>query len=241
MVETMETAIQYLRYDVRITWRESSTRIFLFMPLVFFTLLQWAVPALLEAYPVVEPWSPLLLDGIVFQGGLMFGFVTGFLLLDEKDLDLVTVYRVAPMGFGRLLLLKMAFPFVATWVYAAACLGFNPILEMGGLEVVVTSFHFAWITPAGALIVAALGKNKVEGLAWFKLVDVLLIAPFLGFFLPGSWGGLFWVFPTNGVFDSLLAYDRGDLGRFWLDHAVGMAYLVGMLWFAGWMFRRRLR
>ncbi|MFN8397778.1 MAG: hypothetical protein U0176_24380 [Bacteroidia bacterium] len=236
----METAFQYLRYDVRITWREPSTRIFLFMPLVFFSLLQWAVPALLAAYPVVQPWGPLLLDGIVFQGGLMFGFVTGFLLLDEKDLDLVTVYRVAPMRFGRLLLLKMAFPFLATWLYAAASLAMNPILRLGGLELVVGSFHFALITPVGALIVAALGKNKVEGLAWFKFVDVLLIAPFLGFFLPGGWGELFWLFPTHGAFDGLLAASQGEASRFWVDQVVGIGYLCGMLWFSGWVFRRRV-
>lgn len=237
----MTAALNYLRYDIRLTWREPSTRIFLFMPIVFFCVLQWAGPLLLEAYPVIKPWGPLVLDGIVFQGGLMFGFVTGFLLLDEKDLDLVTVYRVAPIGFGRFLLLKMVFPFLSTFVYALVSLAFNPILRLEGPALVVGALHFALITPAGALLVAALGKNKVEGLTWFKFIDLILIAPFMGFFLPGAWGKLFWVFPTQGVFDGLVAYGAHDMGRFWVDQCVGLPCLTGMLVLAGWLFRRQMQ
>jgi fluoroquinolone transport system permease protein len=237
----MESALKYLRYDIRITWRESFTRIFLFVPLFFFCGLQLAVPLLLEAYPEIKPWSPLLLDGIVFQGGLMFGFVTGFLLLDEKDLDLVTVYRVAPLSFGRFLLLKMAFPFLATWVYAIACLSFNPILQLNGIALIVTSIHFALITPVGALMVAALGKNKVEGLTWFKFVDLILIAPFLGFFLPKPWANLFWIFPTYGVFDAPKAWAEGDQLRFWIDHGIGIPFLLAMIALSVWVFKRRLK
>lgn len=240
MVNAMETALNYLRYDIRITWREPSTRIFLFMPLVFFTLLQWAVPFLLEAFPNIRPWTPVLLDGIILQGGLMFGFVTGFLLLDEKDLDLVTVYRVAPVSFGRFLMLKMVFPFLATWIYALACLSFNPILQLTGFSLIVTSIQFALITPVGALMVAALGKNKVEGLTWFKLIDVILIAPFLGFFLPEAWEKVFWIFPTHGVFDALLASAAHDRPRFWIDQGVGIPYLLAMLVLSGWIFKKRL-
>jgi fluoroquinolone transport system permease protein len=241
MDKTIKTAFSYLRYDIRITWREPSTRIFLFMPLVFFCLLQWAGPALMTAYPDLISWTPLILDGIVFQGGLMFGFVTGFLLLDEKDLDLVTVYRVAPVSFGRFLMLKMVFPFFATWIYAIACLGFNPFLRLSGLGLVVTSFHFALITPMGALLVAALGKNKVEGLTWFKFVDLILIVPFLGFFLPKAWSKLFWIFPTQGVFDALWAWNAGDKLRFWIDHGIGITFLSVLLIFSGYVFRWRLK
>lgn len=240
IIDPMQAALNYLRYDIRITWREPSTRIFLLMPLVFFSLLQWVAPLLLAAYPDIRPWAPLLLDGIVLQGGLMFGFVTGFLLLDEKDLDLVTVYRVAPVSFGRFLMLKMAFPFLATWVYAVACLGFNPILQLTGVPLLVTSIHFALITPVGALTVAALGKNKVEGLTWFKLVDLILVAPFLGFFVPEPWAKAFWIFPTHGVFDALLASAVHDGSRFWIDTAVGIPFLLAMLALSGWIFKKRL-
>lgn len=235
----MGTAIRYIRYDFRITWRESSTRLFLFMPLVFFSLLHWGMPMLLEAYPVVAAWAPLLLGGIVFQGGLMFAFVAGFLLLDEKDLNLMTVYRVAPVPFWKLLVLKMSFPFVATWVYALACLGFNPVLRLEGIAWVVTAFHFALITPAGALLVAGLGKNKVEGLTWFKLIDLILIAPFMAFFLPAPWPGLFWIFPTYGVFDSLMAWADKDWNAFWRDQGIGLTQITALLVVARWLFQRR--
>lgn len=236
--EHMETALRYCYHDLRLTWRESSTRIFLLMPLLFFALLQWAVPELLRVFPMVASWSGLLLDGIVLQGGLMFGFVSGFLLLDEKDLRIIPIYRVAPIPFHKLLLLKMAFPFLATFLFAAASLAWNPIHRLGGPYLLVAALHFGLITPLLGLVVAALSKNKIEGLTWFKLMDLVLVVPFLGFFLPKPWNYLLRIFPSHWGLDAIVQLVHENHAGFWIDQAVGIGLLALLLVAAISIFRR---
>jgi hypothetical protein len=236
----MDTLLIYFRNDIRLTWRDSATRIFLFLPLVFLALLHVALPALLAAYPVVQPYGPHLLNGIVLQGGLMFSFVAGFLLLDEKDAQVLSVYQVSPLSLYQLLFRRMAFPFAMTFLYALIALARNPVHNFTGLPLLVTALLYGLVTPLGGLLVGALGRNKVEGMAWFKGVDMLLIAPILGFFLPGAWGQVFWAFPTNGVFAAGLAECAGDLGGFLVGAAVALLYIGLVLLGSVWLFVRRI-
>lgn len=210
------------------------------MPFVFLGLLLWGVPPLLTAFPVVQPWAALLLDGMVLQGGIMFGMVSGMLLLDEKDQGLITVYRVAPISFGKWIALKMAFPLLATFAYALTCFGINPVLHFGILGLLFSAIHFALITPLIALLVAALAHNKVEGLTWFKFVDLIMIAPFLGFFLPEPWGKLFFIFPTHWAFDAIFALHAGDFATMWWDHLIGIPIICLLLYLSTLVFKRRV-
>ena len=237
----MSSTIRYLLYDLRLTWRESSTRTFLLMPFVFLGLLLWGVPSLLTAFPAVEPWSALLLDGIVLQGGIMFGMVSGMLLLDEKDQGLITVYRVSPIKFGRWIALKMAFPLLATLAYALTCFAINPVQHFGVVPLLLSAVHFALITPLIALIVAAAADNKVEGLTWFKFVDLVMIAPFLGFFLPAPWSQIFMVFPTHWAFDAIFAMHAGESTIMLRDHLIGIPIICLLLYIAAVVFGRRVR
>lgn len=234
----MSSTIQYFLYDLRLTWREPSTRTFLLMPFVFLGLLIWGVPPFLAAFPLVQSWSALLLDGIVLQGGIMFGMVSGMLLLDEKDQGLITVYRVAPITFGKWIALKMAFPLVATFAYALTCFAINPVQHFGVFALLLSALHFALITPLIALIVAALAQNKVEGLTWFKFVDLVMIAPFLGFFLPDPWAKIFLVFPTHWAFDAIFAVHAGEHTIMLRDHLIGIPIICLLLYLATMVFKR---
>lgn len=236
----MDTALRYALADLRLTWREPSTRTFLFMPLVFLVLLHWGVPALLDAFPVIAPYRMLLLDGVVLQGGLMFGFVSGFLLLDEKDLRLMSVYRISPVSFTRLLLMKLSMPFTLNFLYAFACLVANPLQAFSIPAAMVAGFHFALVTPLLALMVSAIAHNKVEGLTWFKMLDLILIAPFLGFFVPGPWNKVLWIFPTHWVVEGVNRAGAGEWGAFWMDQCIGLFALTVLIMVAIRWYRYRL-
>jgi hypothetical protein len=236
----MQRGIQSIRTDLRLSWLDGSSRIFLFMPLAFLALLHLAIPPLLAAYPQVAPYKALILDGIVFQGGLLFGFLSGFLLLDDKDLGTMQVHRIEPIGLNTYLALKMAFPFLITLAYAWIALATNPILPMTLPQTLASGLLFAGMSPMLALLVSALGKNKVQGLTFFKAVDLLLIIPFLAFFLPEAYRPLFVWLPTYWIFDSLMQLSMGDFAQFGLDFGIGLLLLATWVLFAGWLFKRRL-
>lgn len=232
--------LRFIKNDVKQTWRDGSTRIFLLLPIVFFLLLHIAAPALISAYPVVKPYSALLLNSIVFQGGLLFGFVSGFLLLDEKDDETIQVYRISPISIWQFLTLKMAFPSIAAFIYAIISFRFNPILVIDGWKLVIVAFNFALMSPMLALIVSALGKNKVQGLTFFKAIDLFLIAPFLAFFLPERFEFVFRIFPTFWIFNAPYQLYQGNINAFWENSMVASILAIGFIVFSAWLFKKRI-
>lgn len=234
----METTFRFIRNDLKVTWRDSSARIFLLLPVVFFLLLQTAIPSLLAAYPVVLDYGAYLLGAFTFQGGLMFGFVSGFLLLDEKDQDIFSVFQVAPMSLERLLTMKISFPFLGAFFYGVLTLAFNPIHRVGGLDLVLLPLCFALICPLVALWVGALGRNKVEGLTWFKAIDLVLIVPLLGFFLPGNWEYVFAVVPSYYAFKGVEVVELGGNALAW--ELIGLGLGTALVAVSVWFFKRRM-
>lgn len=236
----MKNQLIFLPTDLRLAWRDASVRIFLFLPLVFLLLLHVALPALLAAYPVVRPYGPHLLTGIVLQGGLMFSFVAGFLLLDEKDEQVIVVYQVSPLSMYGLLFRRMLLPFLMTLAYVLVALAWNPVHEFRGWALLLTALPFALVTPMGGLLVAGLARNKVEGMAWFKGIDLLMIVPALAFFVPAPWDKVFYVFPTYYVFAAGIVGCGDAVGEGLMYGAVGLVYVGLVIGMSARVFVRRL-
>ncbi len=236
----MQKSLLLLRQDLRISWRDNSTRVFLLIPPILFLLLNSVVPPLLESYPEILDYKAPLLLTFALQGGLMFGFVSGFLLLDEKDQDLISVYRVVPLSVKSFLVMRMIFPFLATLAYILLVLSFNPLYTFGGGALVLTAMNLSLLTPVLALMVAALGKNKVEGLTYFKAFDLIVLTPFLPFFLSDQWKYPFMIVPTFWSVQGGAAHVGGMEDTFYLYMGIGFAVQILVIALSMWFFRKRL-
>ena len=236
----MQKTLLLLRQDIRISWRDSSTRFFLLVPPILFIILHTVIPSLLEEYPVIMEYKAPLLLVIALQGGLMFGFVSGFMLLDEKDQDLLSVYRVMPLSTNGFLVMRMVFPFLGTLIYTLLVLSINPLFQFTGLALVLTAVNLSLLTPVLALMVAALGKNKVEGLTWFKAFDLVVLTPFLPFFLSDGWQYPFMIVPTYWSVQGGAAHIAGLPDTFLIYMSIGLVVQTGVIAIAMWFFRKRM-
>lgn len=236
----MEKTLLLLRQDLRITWRDNSTRFFLLLPPILFLLLNSVIPSLLETYPVILEYKAPLLFAFALQGGLMFGFVSGFLLLDEKDQDLLSVYRVLPLSTNSFLLMRMLFPFLSTFGYVLLVLAFNPLHAFQGAPLVLTALNLSLLTPVLALLIATLGKNKVEGLTYFKMLDLIVLTPFLPFFLVEQWQYPFMIVPTFWPVHGGAASMAGQDETFYLFMGIGIIYQLVVIGGSIAFFKRRL-
>lgn len=236
----MQKALTLLKQDLRISWRDTSTRVFLLIPLVLFALVNLGGPALLEAFPEAVDYAPPFLLILALQGGIMFGFISGFLLLDEKDQDLLSVYRILPLPIMQFLAMRMLFPFLGTLVYILALLAFNPVFSFTGLELFLTSFNLSLITPTLALLLGALAKNKVEGLTYFKAMDLILLIPILPFFLDDTWKYPFMVVPTFWPLHGANAWMENDGETFFLYQMIGLVFQALVIVAAARTFKKRM-
>ncbi len=108
----------------------------------------------------------------------LIGWVTGFLFLEDRDEGTLMAIDVTPVGKAGF----MGYRVVVTVMITIAVTVFGARLvvpEAGWPMTVLISVLVALQAVQAAFILPALARNKVEGLAVTKLVNLLAVAPLL--------------------------------------------------------------
>lgn len=214
--------------DLRMVFRDPMLRIFLFLPLLVLALVIWFVPVLFAAYPVVRQYDYVILMLACMQTSTMFGFINGFVFLEEKDENVFAALRVLPVSAGMLVSVRMLLGFTIACLINIVLLRLTPWVTMSWGQTMLLAGQYALIAPLLALLVATFAQNKVEGLAQFKLYNFMLNLPVLIYFLPYKLLHLLAVVPTYWTFRSVEALHAG--GDFLFYYGIG-TLVYGLLLF----------
>ncbi|MEL6843008.1 MAG: hypothetical protein AAFP02_07315, partial [Bacteroidota bacterium] len=131
-----------------------------------------------------------------------------------------------------------------SFAYVFSALGALAMLSLGGLAFpgwtasILLALQYGMVAPLITLILATFANNKIEGMAFFKGVDLALLLPVASFFLPGFWGYLFALVPTFWTFrfyEQSLA--SGGAYGFYL---LGLGVYLGVIILLFQQFRRRV-
>ena len=131
---------------------------------------------------------------------LILAMVFSFLLLEERDEDIGSFYKITPAGGYPYLAARIGIPMA--WSFAVNVVVLS-LFSLSGLAFPAILLSSAMNSLAGlamSLMVVSLADNRVEGLALSKLMGVSLLgllaawfipAPyhFFGAFLPSFWIG----------------------------------------------------
>lgn len=160
----------------------------------------------------------------------LIGWVGGFLLLEDRDENLFPALDVTPVGKAGFLAYRLAgIVLAAAAVTAAALPVVTPDLDLAGAALLLV------LVPANAVLAAvvlpALARNKVEGLALTKLTNLAMLIPLLAA-IPSPWRLAAGIFPSYWIGEIL------ELGATPLPLAVAapIAIVVHFAWAAA-MFR----
>jgi len=134
---------------------------------------------------------------IVAMPAFLVGWVTGFLLLEDRDESTLFAIDVTPMGKSGYFAYRVSVTGLISWVIAFG--GIRLLLPDAGLLMAA----FAGILIAMEAVCVAVGlpaiaRNKVEGLALNKLINIAALAPFL-VFIPSPLRLLGGVVPTYWI------------------------------------------
>lgn len=167
--------------------------------------------AALDAFGLNEV-SRLIASVALVLPGAMLGWVAGFLLLEDRDENVLLALDVTPIGKTGFIAYRLATCFAATLVVvlATALLAlpeFPPLLLLP--IALIAAGHGVTV----ALFLLAFAANKVEGLALTKLVNILMLAPlialipgparFIGGLLPPYWIGELLAFSSAPLMPAL--------------------------------------
>ncbi|MFO7730360.1 MAG: hypothetical protein R6V86_06305 [Spirochaetia bacterium] len=229
--------------DLRQANRDPMLEVMLYVPILILGLLRFGLPPLQNAllqytgfnlaphYPFVFSMVPMLMP-------LMVGMVVGFILLDERDENVLTAIAVTSLSRSAYLLYKTLLPLLYSSLLSFISLHlagqalFPLLLSAPG---VITA---SLLAPCIAFFLAAYAENKVSGLVLAKATGLLLIFPVIAYLLPPKWTYLMAPAPTFWLSLHFTALAEGKLLA-WPALAAGLLLMLALLLFFIRRFEKR--
>lgn len=222
----MNQLIKVAVTDFKLIFRDPSLRIFLVLPGLILLVVLLALPALVESYPVVEEYVPLVLMGAMTQAPTMFGFIYCMVFIDEKDTQVSKMYGVIPVSKSGFVVYRLLFPYVFGSMVTALMLAVQPFYPLPFSDILMLSFVTGLTCPLMALGVAVLSKNKMEGMTWYKIINLLVTLPLAAFLIP-QYTEAFGILPTYWMFKGLNELILANTTA--LYNSVGAVFSCGLI------------
>ena len=181
--------------------------------------------AALAAFGIVE-FSRYVAPVALAVPAFLIGWVTGFLLLEDRDEGTLLALDVTPVGKGGFLAYRVAVTALVTLILtllAAAVV----IPEQPWWLIVCIAILVALNAVAAAVVLPALARNKVEGLALTKLTNIAGVVPLLAA-LPSPWRYLGGIVPTYWIGEVLRLSPDYAL-PFWLALPIALAVTLAVI------------
>lgn len=215
------------RADVRNIYRDGVLLMTLFAPVLIILVVKYLVPLaagfILDktGFPLADHYT-LVIGFMVLLTPMMFGIITGFLILEERDQEIITYLSVTPLSRAGYIAYRLSAPVLASVLVSFLFLGITGLTPFKPLPALAIALTVSLEAPIMALFLAAFANNKVEGLALSKAFGIMFLAPFAAYFIRSGWQYAAGIFPTFWITKSVLAMYRPD-DNFWLFIAIGLA------------------
>ncbi|CAH0119326.1 Fluoroquinolones export permease protein [Paenibacillus sp. CECT 9249] len=206
----MNRFLHLIRGDVKQIARDPMLAFYLLAPMLIILAVRFGIPfvaALLqrEAGFDLAPYYNLILSFAMLLIPLILGVLAGFMMLDERDENLIAYYSVTPLSKSGYLLYRLSFPIVLSVLYCGMFLLAASLAPAQTASLLATLPMLAMEAPLIALLLAACASNKVEGLAWSKGAGLIVFLPAIAYFVPLPWQLLAGIVPAYWVPRTFLA------------------------------------
>lgn len=202
--------------------------VFTILPLFLMFLFRFGLPVLFNFIASKTNFLPGLYDNYIFATALimtpyMTGTLAGFLMLDEKDGNVLDFILITPHGFGGYLGSRLLVPAVLSFVYTIAAFllfkseSFDFRLIPGIIIMIVL------LSLSTALILFSSAKNKVQGLTYAKGLGLLMLPLYFGLFNNPFLTGIGYLSPYYWIYGYLVNKNTASL-------LLGIA--VNIVWFS---------
>ena len=203
------------------------------IPLIIIIFTRLVIPWLSENVVPLQQYYSLLFMLIVITIPMMFGFVIGFLIMDERDENLLTVLRVMPISRNTYLIYRMLFVSILSLVYILLFPLLTGLINIGFIDYLPIGVLLAFLTPVLGLVANIVATNKVQAFAVFKTLGGVFYIPLFAFFINNDLKYILGIIPNFWTFmalDKLLTTGQQDyvfLGIGFVLHLI----LLGVLFY----------
>jgi fluoroquinolone transport system permease protein len=238
----MTRVAELLRADRRNIARDPLLLLVFAVPLALAAVVRigfpWAV-TLAAPQVALEPYAPFVVGYMLVLTPMLVGGAVGFMLLDEREEQVLAAIAVTPLGKRGWLAYRVAVPASATAVMGAAAAyltGIEPP-PVGRLLVIVVLA--AVQAPLATLFLAAFAANKVQAMALAKAGTLVVIAPFAALLVTRPWQYIAGPLPQFWVAKLTLSSAAGALEFTALAAAAALVHGLA-LWGLARVYERRV-
>ena len=193
--------------DLKMIVRDRMLAVVFCLPLPLLLAGAWAIPEISGRFFDLAPYSCLVMSFILIQIAVLFGFVYAFLMIDERDENILNALRVVPVSAPVFLLSRLLGASLFTFLYSILSFVILGMVKIPVLAIILISLTFALLAPVIALLIVTFSGNKVDAIAMFKGVDLFVMLPLASLFISDPWKFVFGMFPhfwTIFAFNDLL-------------------------------------
>lgn len=232
----LKRPLALFRADFTSIIRDPMLRLFfimpLFIPLIFRIVVTIGSRLLMERLGFdLSPYYPLIQSIVILMAPFIMGTAIGFVLLEERDENVLSFIAVTPLGKRGQLFYKILLSVLLSFICTYLSLFISGLMEPRPFKLLLVALMAALEAPLIALFMTAFAANKVEGLVMAKATGILMLGPLLAYFIPQPWNKLALLFPTTWVAKAFQA-GYGPLPPFLFYGACGLlVHLIVVLLF----------
>lgn len=236
MKKVITRIIRFSINDVRNIFRDPSLVLLFIIPFLFLFILRYGIPLIEKELPEVQGYYSLIVAVFCAITVVFPAFIISFIMLDEREENLIMVYKVLPISPSIFILYRISFMLVFGILFSFTILYFSGLAEISIIQAILISVEFSLMAPVTALTILSFAQNKIAGMTFFKLMMIVLVVPAIGMIMYSPWKVLMGVIPMYWTYQSLAVVDHP--GIFTLNYTVSILYHGVILWVLYLKFRK---
>lgn len=223
----MKRYFTIIKTDLKNIFRDPSLFMILIVPVIITVLLFFGWPLLSNQWPIIVQYKPLILGGFCLVSAAMPGMAISFVILDEKDENLIQTLHILPVSFSLIIRLRMIIIFLFGVIASTMMLLVSGMISGNELKAPLLAMLASAIAPMSACIPAFMAKNKIEGMTYAKMLNFIMVLPLPAFFIQGNFEYFFGIIPSYWIYKSFIVIDNNF--QFMLFWTIGMLYHAVLL------------
>ena len=196
--------------DFKNITRDKILLLMLFAPVLLLGVTRFGVTTLAHHFPEVADYYFIILAFFCLENSIIPSFIFAFIMLDEKDENLLQVYRIMPMSSNFFIGYRMLFSILIGFVFSLLQLQFSGLMEIDFLFSVALASIFSLSAPIFILFIVTFAKNKIEGVTFAKGANLIISLPFLIIFIDSYWEYAFGLIPVFWIFKIFETFKTAD-------------------------------
>ncbi|MBN2349351.1 MAG: hypothetical protein JXJ22_10960 [Bacteroidales bacterium] len=197
-----------LKNDLKNIFRDRSLGFMFFVPLIFIALLRYLVPYITTFLPVLTDYYLIIVGVFCAITATFPAYLISFVMMDERDENVLAVFKVMPVSPALFILYRTAFITVFAFLFSLVLILFSGIIHIPIWQAILLSMLYSLLAPFVALVVLSFARNKIEGATLFKGLSFIVALPVAGIFIDSGWRYLLGIIPLYWTYESVMNFSN---------------------------------